>query len=159
MFQEYDVDYYFLHPNYTDNFENNIALLHVEKPIAFSRGFYPILLPKLSQRNSTFGSVDAFFFRFFGLPYDNTGNYFEKAKVISHKECIRNFGIIGTICNDNVLCTISSKCDVDGGSALVIKEGRDWVLVGGLSLRPLESKNRTNVAISSKVTNYFDWIK
>jgi len=157
-----------LHSDYaTGNFNNDIALLHLEQPVEYNKFVKPICINDgaISYPTGTKCMVTGW-----GRTQNEIGPYSSilqqlEVPMISHQTCVSAFEKFLTAITQNMVCAGyveggKDSCSGDSGGPLMcrISQGSPWQQVGVVSFG--KGCARAGVyGVYTKVNNYFTWIK
>lgn len=143
----------------TGQTENDIALLKLETPVAFSNEVIPICLPNNPPIPNTPGIVTGW-----GTMRDNgpVSQVLNQAGITIRVDAFCNsvgIGPFGQMCAGNSRQSngqIKDTCQGDSGGPLITQENGKWVL-NGLTSYGGDSCN--GIGVYTKVHSYLDWIR
>jgi len=152
------------HENYdTKTFENDIAVLKLDRPVIFNNSTYPICLPPSGK---TFTNTRAFVVGwgtiYFGGP---TSNILQEVnlRVWNNKECATNYGRLNRKITDTMLCAGEQQrdaCQGDSGGPLncLDRNTGKWELCGVVSWGA-RCAEPDFPGVYTRTTEYLDWIE
>lgn len=118
---------FFVHPNYNDKMNNDVALIQLPQALVFSRSIQPIGLVSQAQKSNNFVGTSAVVAGY-GLMDDEYLDYsqtlmYARVTVIDNGECLPIFG--ASVVLDSTLCAEGSEgsnmsiCSGDSGGPLI----------------------------------------
>ncbi|XP_017110857.1 brachyurin [Drosophila elegans] len=130
----------FVHPNYNENLNNDVALILLPEPLQFSSNVQAIQLVAESQESNSFVGTTATVAGF-GLMDDEYLDYsptllFAQVEVIDNKECLPIFGtavvLYSTMCARGLGGSNMSICSGDSGGPLIAynSSSGQWQQIG-----------------------------
>ncbi|XP_072469548.1 vitamin K-dependent protein C isoform X2 [Notamacropus eugenii] len=155
-----------VHPNYTKSTsDNDIALLYLNQPVAFSKYILPICLPNLGLAHRELMKVGReMVVTGWGRQVEESRNRtyilrFIKIPLASYVECSKT---MKNSISENMLCAgvlgdSRDACEGDSGGPMVTEFRGTWFLVGLVSWG--EGCGRlNNFGIYTKISQYLHWI-
>ncbi|XP_020802912.1 brachyurin [Drosophila serrata] len=131
---------FFVHPNYNDKMNNDVALIQLPQPLVFTKSIQPITLVTQSQKSNNFVGTSAVVAGY-GLMDDEYLDYsqtlmFARVTVIDNGECLPVFG--ASVVLDSTLCAEGSDgsnmsiCSGDSGGPLITYNSStdQWLQIG-----------------------------
>ncbi|EDW75316.1 uncharacterized protein Dwil_GK19756 [Drosophila willistoni] len=118
----------YVHPNYNDKMNNDVALIHLPKQLVFTSNVQPIQLVTNSQASNTFVGTTATITGF-GLMDDEYLDYsqvllYAHVQVIANDQCLAIFGagvvLQSTLCCQGDAGSKMSTCSGDSGGPLIM---------------------------------------
>jgi len=158
---------FLLHPNYNENFNtNDVAIIRLPHPIAFSANIRAISLPGLSLSASRFENEEV---HIPGFGVTVTGGniiseqlFFAHKRVISNNECLQHFSDQfiddSTMCANGIDNSLQTSCFGDRGGGLVTLIAGDWTLLGITSLFHPNGCTGLTPAGYERLTTHVHWI-
>ncbi|KAM9032189.1 vitamin K-dependent protein C isoform X1 [Sarcophilus harrisii] len=156
-----------VHPNYTKSTsDNDIALLYLNKPVAFSKYILPICLPNQGLAHRELMKVGKeMVITGWGRQFEESKNRtyilrFIKIPLASHTECSQT---MQNSVSENMLCAgilgdRRDACEGDSGGPMITEFRGTWFLVGLVSWG--EGCGRpNNFGIYTKVSQYLSWMQ
>merc|ERR1712110_61215 len=150
------------HEKYNDKtFENDIALIRLDRKVQFSKSVYPICLPpKGTDFTDTRAFVVGWGTIYFGGP---TSSVLQEVnvRVWDNKQCAKNYGRLNRKVSDNMLCAGDrgkDACQGDSGgplNCLDFQTGK-WELCGVVSWGA-RCAEPDFPGVYNQVTDYQDW--
>ncbi|MBN3296704.1 vitamin K-dependent protein C [Amia ocellicauda] len=155
------------HPNYNPvTADNDIAMLHLEEPVTFTRYIVPACLPSrglaenVLMLNGTNSTVTGW-----GRTQDNSSRMssalnFITIPLMDHSQCAK---VMRNAPTENMLCAgelgkQKDACGGDSGGPMVTKYKDTWFLIGLVSWGE-GCGQKDKVGIYTKVSNYLQWIQ
>ncbi|XP_045899464.1 transmembrane protease serine 9-like [Micropterus dolomieu] len=155
-----------IHPNYNIiNLENDICLLKLASPVAFTTYIQPVCLaaPGSTFYKGTLSWATGWGDVGFGVPLPYPGNLMEvQLPIVGNRECSCTYGL--SIITKNRMCTGFSAggkdvCHGDGGGPLVSKQGGRWIQEGIMSFTSSLGCAQPNFPSGyTRVSQYQSWI-
>jgi len=152
-----------MHENYDDkSFENDIALIRLDRKVEFTKSVYPICLP---PRGKDYTDTRAFVIGwgtiYFGGP---TSSVLQEVnvRVWDNKQCATNYGRLNRKITDTMMCAGErgrDACQGDSGgplNCLNFQTGK-WELCGVVSWGA-RCAEPDFPGVYTRVTDYLDWI-
>ena len=128
-----------LHENYNSvTYENDIAIIRLDRPATFSNSIWPICLPDASQEfTNTRAFVIGWGTIYFGGPVSNTLQEVN-VRVWDNSQCAANYATLDRQVTDTMLCageTNRDSCQGDSGGPLncMNRNNNKWELCGVVS--------------------------
>jgi len=152
-----------MHENYDDkSFENDIALIRLDRKVQFTKSVYPICLPpKGKDYTDTRAFVIGWGTIYFGGP---TSSVLQEVnvRVWDNKQCATNYGRLNRKITDTMMCAGErgrDACQGDSGgplNCLNFQTGK-WELCGVVSWGA-RCAEPDFPGVYTRVTDYLDWI-
>jgi len=152
-----------MHENYDDkSFENDIALIRLDRKVQFTKSVYPICLPpKDKDYTDTRAFVIGWGTIYFGGP---TSSVLQEVnvRVWDNKQCATNYGRLNRKITDTMMCAGErgrDACQGDSGgplNCLNFQTGK-WELCGVVSWGA-RCAEPDFPGVYTRVTDYLDWI-
>jgi len=152
------------HENYNDvTYENDIAIIKLDRAATLSKSVWPICLPPASER---FTNRRAFVIGwgtiYFGGPVSNTLQEVN-VRVWENSQCAKNYATLDRTVRDTMLCageTNRDSCQGDSGGPLncMSPTTRKWELCGVVSWGA-RCAEPDFPGVYTRVTEYLDWIE
>lgn len=170
--QEFQVYRIVLHPEYQQSLlENDIAILKLANPIAFTDYIQPICLWERSK--TSIRNVEKRRGTVMGWGYtekDEVSDVLKEATmpVVSFAECLQsNRQFFGTFLTNKNFCAGyrngTSVCNGDSGGSMIFQENNVWRLRGVVSLSMKRDNqdlcNTSHYVIFTDAAQYLDWIE
>lgn len=158
---------YQIYPQFDEQYKNhNIAVIRLATSVTFTINIRAILLPRMSEQNDTFESLNTYVSGFgvseAGSNYLSNDLLFALKQVKSNEICRQSFasGYMGSsfMCASGRNGTTESICTGDHGGALVAHIDGSWVLVGVASVVPPNGCTGLTPAGYTRAGYYLDWI-
>jgi len=156
-----------IHPQYSDEFKlNNIAVIRLPTSVEFQTNIRAILLPRISEQNEEFISVDTYVSGFgvatAGSVYLSNELRYAHQTVISNDVCRESFD--HRYIHDSTMCavgyndTTQALCYGDQGGALVSHIAGSWLQLAVSSLIHSNGCTGTVPDGYTRVAPYLQWI-
>uniref|UniRef100_T1IWG7 Peptidase S1 domain-containing protein n=1 Tax=Strigamia maritima TaxID=126957 RepID=T1IWG7_STRMM len=155
------------HPNFVPStFENDLALLELDKPVEFQLHIVPICLPTTDEDfTGAMGFVSGFGRLSSGGRHASVLNHVS-VPILSKKQCQEYFKASDTRVNvkDTYLCAGykeggKDSCEGDSGGPLAVERSNGrWVLAGIVS-NGIKCALPNSPGIYTKISKFADWIK
>ncbi|XP_037030901.1 collagenase-like [Bradysia coprophila] len=155
------------HPQYNANFNtNDVAIIRLPQPVAFSTNIRAINLPTQSQAIDTFENREVYIAGF-GVTTPN-GNVmseqlrFAHQRVITNNQCLQHFNSqfvqASTMCASGIDNSLQTPCFGDRGGGLVSHIFGTWTLVGITSFFHPAGCTGMAPAGYERITSHLQWI-
>ncbi|EDW04339.1 GH23851 [Drosophila grimshawi] len=158
----------FVHPNYNDKMNNDVALIQLPEQLSFSNTVQPIQLVSSSQSSNTYVGTQATIAGF-GLIDDEYLDYsqqllFAHVQIIANDRCASIFGssvvLASTMCAEGAVGSNMSTCSGDSGGPLIAynsNAGR-WIQIG---INSFVAEDQCTAGLPSgyvRLTSFLDYI-
>ncbi|KAL7743638.1 hypothetical protein ACLKA6_019256 [Drosophila palustris] len=158
----------FVHPNYNDKMNNDVALVQLPQQLIFSSKVQPIQLVSSSQSTNNYVGTLATIAGF-GLIDDEYLDYsqillYAQVQIIANDKCLSIFGssvvLASTMCAEGNAGTNMSTCSGDSGGPMITynsSTGR-WVQIG---INSFVAEDRCTTGLPSgyvRLTSFLDYI-
>jgi len=153
-----------LHENYNSvTYENDIAIIRLDRPATFSNSIWPICLPDASQEfTNTRAFVIGWGTIYFGGPVSNTLQEVN-VRVWDNSQCANNYATLDRQVTDTMLCageTNRDSCQGDSGGPLncMNRNNNKWELCGVVSWGA-KCAEPDYPGVYTRTTKYLNWIQ
>ncbi|KAH8396489.1 hypothetical protein KR222_011365, partial [Zaprionus bogoriensis] len=158
----------YVHPNYNDKMNNDVALVQLPQSLIFSSSVQPIALVARAQANNSYVGTQATIAGF-GLIDDEYLDYsqtllYAQVQIIANDKCLTIFGasvvLDSTICADGYAGSNMSTCSGDSGGPLITYNSNTgtWVQIG---INSFVAQDQCTVGLPSgyvRLTSFLDYI-
>lgn len=160
---------YQIHPQYNADYKsNNLAIIRLPTSVVYRSNVRAILLPRISEQNETFESIDSYISGFGvsqpGSNYLSNDLNFAHQTVISNELCRQSYD--SRYVQSTVMCaagyngSTASICYGDQGGALVSHIDGSWVAIGVASIVHSTDGCQGRVpALYTRIAPYLPWIQ
>ncbi|XP_045899466.1 serine protease 33-like [Micropterus dolomieu] len=155
-----------IHPNYNStNFDNDICLLKLSSPVAFTSYIQPVCLaaPGSTYYKGTLSWATGWGNVGTGVSLPSPGNLMEvQLPIVGNRQCSCSY-LAGLITNNMICAGFSAGgkeiCQGDSGGALVSKQGGRWIQGGIMSFTSILGCALPNIPSGyARVSQYQSWI-
>ncbi|XP_062140345.1 brachyurin [Drosophila sulfurigaster albostrigata] len=156
----------YVHPNYNDKMNNDVALVQLPQPLTFTNNIQPITLVSSTQSVNTYVGTEATIAGF-GLVDDEYLDYsqvlqYAQVQVIANDKCSAVFGtsvvLSSTMCAQGNAGSNMSTCSGDSGGPLIINNNGAWLQIG---INSFVAEDRCTTGLPSgyvRLTSFIDYI-
>ncbi|EDW66378.2 brachyurin [Drosophila virilis] len=158
----------FVHPNYNDKMNNDVALVQLPQPLIFSSSVQPIQLVSSSQAGNSYVGSQATIAGF-GLIDDEYLDYsqqllYAQVQIIANDKCLTIFGagvvLDSTICAEGYAGSNMSTCSGDSGGPLIVYNSNlgAWIQIG---INSFVAEDQCTAGYPSgyvRITSFLDYI-
>ncbi|XP_064538848.1 brachyurin isoform X2 [Drosophila montana] len=158
----------FVHPNYNDKMNNDVALVQLPQPLIFSSSVQPIQLVSSSQSANSYVGTQATIAGF-GLIDDEYLDYsqellYAQVQIIANDKCLTIFGagvvLDSTICAEGNAGSNMSTCSGDSGGPLIVysSSAGGWIQIG---INSFVAEDQCTAGYPSgyvRITSFLDYI-
>merc|ERR1712215_666423 len=146
-----------LHPKYGYSFPYDIALIKMSEPVDNIR---PICLPTDSSQDYVgFRATATGWGRTLDEKYPDKLQENTNMEVITNARCQYSWhGVTNAIICAIVPGKVGGTCEGDSGGPLIVKDGRNYVLIGVTCTGLGDCADKDHISVFSRVTSVLEWI-
>lgn len=158
----------FVHPNYNDKMNNDVALVQLPQPLIFTSSIQPIQLVSSTQAGNSYVGSQATIAGF-GLIDDEYLDYsqqllYAQVQIIANDKCLTIFGagvvLDSTICAEGYAGSNMSTCSGDSGGPLIVYSSNlgAWIQIG---INSFVAEDQCTAGYPSgyvRITSFLDYI-